>query len=42
MKCLTHDVGLEVLVEVHGVDGLLDHGVDLVVADVNLAHCGVC
>ena len=39
---LTHDVGLEVLVEVHRVDGLLDHGMDLIVADVNLAHCGVC
>lgn len=35
----THDVRLEVIVEMHRVHGLLDHGVDLVVADMNLAHC---
>lgn len=34
----THDVRLEVLVEMHRIHGLLDHGVDLVVADMNLAH----
>jgi len=38
----THDVGLEVLVKVQRVDGLLDHGVDLVVADMNLAHSEMC
>lgn len=35
----THDVRLEVIVEMHRVHGLLDHGVDLIVADMNLAHC---
>lgn len=34
----THDVRLEIFVEMHRVHGLLDHGVDLVVANMNLAH----
>lgn len=34
----THDIRLKVVVRVEQVNRLLDHRVDLVVADMNLAH----